>query len=510
MVLDGDDGVAGVDEPLEHAEQPRGVRGVEAGGRLVEQVQRAAGRATAEFLRELDALRLAAGQHRRRLAQLQVAEPDIGHALPPHRRRGHATEERERFLDGHVEHLRDVVTAVPHGEHLALEAAPATGGAAHPHVGQEVHLHVEHARALAALAAAAGHVEREVPRREPALARVGGRGERLADRRERLGVGRRVRARHPADGLLIDGHDLVEMFPTIDPVVRAGRLYRAVEPLPRGAVEDVDQQRRFTRPRRTGHGDEEPERQPHGDVLEVVCVRAADDQRLAVAGPARRGNGHDQPAGEIVAGDRAPARGHLRRRAHGHDAPAVPPRARPDVDDVVGRAQHVEIVLDDEHGVAQVAQAAQHLDQPRVVGGMQADGGFVEHVQHAGEPGAEQRGKAQALGLTRREAGRRALERQVPDADVDQPAHALVQVGDDGLGDEPRFRGDLSVERIDPRGELDERQPRGVHDGEAGDGDLAALWSQAHALAVRAGLVEQESFDVFAVVRVLDALGVAA
>jgi hypothetical protein len=163
--------------------------------------------------------------------------------------------------------------------------------AAHLHVGQEVHLHGEHARAVAALAAAAGHVEREVPRREPPVARVGGRGERLADRRERVGVRGGVRARHATDRLLVDGHDLVEVLPAVDAVVRLGRLGRAVEPLPRGAVEDVEQQRRLAGARRPAHRDEEPERQPHGEVPEVVRPSPADHQRLAAAGRRAAGTG---------------------------------------------------------------------------------------------------------------------------------------------------------------------------------------------------------------------------
>ena len=49
VVLDHEHGVAGVDEPLQHAEQPAHVLEVQAGGRLVEDVDRAAGGALAEL-----------------------------------------------------------------------------------------------------------------------------------------------------------------------------------------------------------------------------------------------------------------------------------------------------------------------------------------------------------------------------------------------------------------------------------------------------------------------------
>ena len=50
---------------------------VQAGRRLVEDVERAAGGAARQLGRELDALRLAAGERGRRLAEVDVAEADV-------------------------------------------------------------------------------------------------------------------------------------------------------------------------------------------------------------------------------------------------------------------------------------------------------------------------------------------------------------------------------------------------------------------------------------------------
>ena len=142
----------------------------------------------------------------------------------------------------------------------------------------------------------------------------------------------------------------------------------------------------------------------------------------------------------MVPGDRVPVLRHVVRRPGGDDVPAGAAGARPDVDQVVGRPQHVQVVFDDQHRVAQIAQAAEHCDQVLGVGRVQADGGLVEDVQHAGESGAEQGGQAQALRVTRRQARRRLVEGQVADADVDEPAYALPEVGDDRLGDQPFLR----------------------------------------------------------------------
>ncbi|MGC4070109.1 MAG: hypothetical protein QM784_36720 [Polyangiaceae bacterium] len=77
VVLDDHDRVAGVDQLLQHFEQAMDVREVQARRRLVEQVQRAAGLTLAELAAELDALRLAATERRRGLADLHVAEADF-------------------------------------------------------------------------------------------------------------------------------------------------------------------------------------------------------------------------------------------------------------------------------------------------------------------------------------------------------------------------------------------------------------------------------------------------
>src|SRR3546814_8885257 len=70
--------------------------------------------------------------------------------------------------------------------------------------GQEVHLHLDQAVALAGFAAAAAHVEAETADRIPARARLRHLREQFAQRREQAGVGGRVRARGAADRRLVD------------------------------------------------------------------------------------------------------------------------------------------------------------------------------------------------------------------------------------------------------------------------------------------------------------------
>ena len=75
MVLDDDDRLAGVDQPVEQSEQLFDVGQVEAGGRLVEDVDTAL---VGHVGGQLEPLPFAAGQRGERLAEAEVAEPNVG------------------------------------------------------------------------------------------------------------------------------------------------------------------------------------------------------------------------------------------------------------------------------------------------------------------------------------------------------------------------------------------------------------------------------------------------
>src|SRR5262249_54875071 len=193
--------------------------------------------------------------------------------------------------------------------------------AGHPDVGQEVHVQAVGAVALTGLAAAARLVEAEPARLVAAHLRLGQFGEQGADLVEDLDVRRRVGARRPADGRLVDVDHLVDVLGPRDPVVRAdrhrlavgrllvvtGRLAPAgrlvVAPavgqvhLPQGLLEDVVDQRALARaadPR-----DAHEQAQGHLDVyaLEVVVAGPEHREALAVAGAALAGDGDLPGAG---------------------------------------------------------------------------------------------------------------------------------------------------------------------------------------------------------------------
>jgi hypothetical protein len=98
-----------------------------------------------------------------------------------------------------------------------------------------------------------------------------------------------------------------------------------------------------------------------------------------------------------LAGDGGRVGGDLRRRALRHDLAAMDARAGADVEDVIGLADRLLVMFDDDHRVALVAQVLQRREQPVIVALVQADGGLVEHVEDAGEARSDLGGQPDAL-----------------------------------------------------------------------------------------------------------------
>src|SRR5437870_2285412 len=102
-------------------------------------------------------------------------------------------------------------------------------------------------------------------------------------------------------------------------------------------------------------------------------------------------------------------------------------------------------MLDHQDGIADVAQAAQRADEPRVVALVQADRWLVEDVTHADESRADLSCKSNALRFS---AGKRAgfsIKCQVSQTDIDHEAKPRANFFDDGLGDDGFFFAEAKV-----------------------------------------------------------------
>ena len=279
------------------------------------------------------------------------------------------------------------------------------------------------------------------------------------------------------------------MLEALDALVRARRLARAVELARRGLVDGVDQERRLAAAGDAGDAGEHAERDRRGDVLEVVRARADDLQLALRIGLAPRlRHGYLAHAGEVFRGEARGIGDQLLRRALRDDLAAMHAGAGADVDDVVGGEDRVLVMLDDEHGVAEVAQMLQRHQQAGVVALMQPDRRLVEHVEHAGQARADLRRETNALAFAARQRARAARQRQVVEPDVDEEFQAVADLLEDARRDLRLLRRECRRQVREPGVGRADRQRRDLADVLAADLDAERLRLQAIAAAGGAGV----------------------
>ncbi len=191
-------------------------------------------------------------------------------------------------------------------------------------------------------------------------------------------------------------------------------------------------------------------------------------------------------AGQVLAGQRLIAALDVSWSALGDDAPAVDAGAGADVEHVIGGADGVLVVLDDDHRVAQVAQPLEGLEQTVVVALVQADRRLVEDIHHPHQAGADLAGQTNALGLA---AGQRlgaALEVEIVEPDVDQEFQAGLDLVDDLGGDLALAAGQR--ERLEIAPGVADREAHDLRQGVIVDVDVARFAAQTAAVTGRAGL----------------------
>src|SRR5207253_10165068 len=112
---DDDDGVAKINQAVEHVEQFADVVKVQAGGRLVEYIDGLAGVGPGKLGGQLDALGFAAGQGRGALPEREVIEADVGKRLQNLANLRDVAEHLERLTDAQVEHVGNALALVLDG-----------------------------------------------------------------------------------------------------------------------------------------------------------------------------------------------------------------------------------------------------------------------------------------------------------------------------------------------------------------------------------------------------------
>ena len=102
-------------------------------------------------------------------------------------------------------------------------------------------------------------------------------------------------------------------------------------------------------------------------------------------------------------------------------------------------------MLDDKHGVADVAQTAEGVEQLVVIPLVQADGRLVEDIQNADEARADLRGQPDTLAFAAGKRGGRARKRQITQAHRLQKRQPGANFAHDLLGNDGHGAGQLQI-----------------------------------------------------------------
>ena len=275
--------------------------------------------------------------------------------------------------------------------------------ARHEHIRQKVHLDSAVAAALACLAASALHVEREAPRLVAAYLRLGQIDEHGTYVVKHAGICSRIGAWRATNRRLVYIHHLVYIIYTLDTVVGHRLLQRAVEVLRENRLQCLVDKRRLARSAHARHHDELAQRKLYVNILQVVALRTAYHDALAVALASLGRYLYLTHSVKVVGGDGVLLK-HLSGRSLEHNLATTNARLRTNVNDIIGIEHHVAVVFYHNHGVAHVAQLLQRVDKTIVVALMQTDARLVEDVEHVDELRTDLSGKANTLALA---AGKR-------------------------------------------------------------------------------------------------------
>src|SRR5207249_9144689 len=131
--------------------------------------------------------------------------------------------------------------------------------------------------------------------------------------------------------------------------------------------------------------------------LQVVMAGAVDLQAFVGARPALSRNGDLPDASEILASQALRVPDNVIESARRDDLTATDARTRAEIDDEIGRAHGLFIVLDDDNGIAHVAELFEAVEQALVIARVQANTGLIE----IGRASCRERGENWGRGVAR-------------------------------------------------------------------------------------------------------------
>ena len=189
---------------------------MQTSGRLIENIERLASRAPAQLGSKFDTLRLTTAKGRGGLAELNIAKAHLVDRCQLASNCRNISKELTGLLDRHIQDVANRLTFVGDLKRLTIIAFTMTLGALNIDIGQEVHLYLNNAIALAVLAAPTLNVEAKAPWLVAADIRLRRARKKLANLRKDTGIGSRVGARGATNCRLVDDNCFIELFDPIN------------------------------------------------------------------------------------------------------------------------------------------------------------------------------------------------------------------------------------------------------------------------------------------------------
>ncbi len=159
-------------------------------------------------------------------------------------------------------------------------------------------------------------------------------------------------------------------------------------------------------------------------MLQVVVMGIGDDNLFAVSFAAGLGNRNAFFAAQVLSGDRLGIFDEFFGCALCNHGSTEFPGARTNLQQVVCFFNRFFVMLHHEHGVTQITQLRERGDQSAVIALVQANRGFIKHVQDSLQCGTNLRGQADTLRFSTGECCSRARHSEVLQAHVLQEGEA--------------------------------------------------------------------------------------
>ena len=102
-------------------------------------------------------------------------------------------------------------------------------------------------------------------------------------------------------------------------------------------------------------------------------------------------------------------------------------------------------MLNDNHGIAYVAQLLQYANKSIGVTTMQTDTWFIKNIERAHQTAAERGGEVDTLTLASRKGIGEAIESEIAKTDVENKLQAVVDLGEQTLGNGGILFGQLEI-----------------------------------------------------------------